>query len=232
MESAGRLTEQGGTPVFVQIGNKSYELIQDNRNGWNPEAFKQRYSEVLERYDYIVGDWGYNQLRLKGFYRDNHPKANRDTAISGVIDYINEYCNFGCAYFVLQKTKEPVKEALIQSKPDSGETTDDGKPKEQLPLREHLSSREHHAKMKQAKEASKAAAREAREAREAKEPKDGKEAKEPRGSGKETKESRESRDFKESKDTSMNKEHREPKAQRERGPQSRQQEGDNAGKDV
>lgn len=78
----------------------------DHRSGWNPEAFRERYSEVLERYDYIVGDWGYNQLRLKGFYRDNHPKATKDSTYSTLSDYINEYCNFGCAYFVLHKTKE------------------------------------------------------------------------------------------------------------------------------
>ncbi|WP_337926701.1 YutD family protein [Paenibacillus caui] len=156
--------------MFIQIGNKSYELVQDNRNGWNPEAFKQRYSEVLDRYDYIVGDWGYNQLRLKGFYRDNHPKATRDTAISSMADYINEYCNFGCAYFVLQKAKDlpKDKETLVGGRPDKDEEAGapGAAPKDQ-PLREHLSSREHHAKMKQAKEASKAAAREAREAKEA-----------------------------------------------------------------
>ena len=62
---------------MIVIGNKSYEVLKDHRNGWNLEAFRERYSEVLDRYDYIVGDWGYNQLRLKGFYRDNHPKAPR-----------------------------------------------------------------------------------------------------------------------------------------------------------
>ncbi|QCT04203.1 hypothetical protein E6C60_3492 [Paenibacillus algicola] len=91
---------------MIVIGNKSYELVIDYRSGWNPEVFRDRYSEVLERYDYIVGDWGYNQLRLKGFYRDNHPKATRDSSFSTLSDYINEYCNFGCAYFVLHKSKE------------------------------------------------------------------------------------------------------------------------------
>lgn len=91
---------------MIMIGNKSYELIENHRDGWNQEAFRERYSEVLDRYDYIVGDWGYNQLRLKGFYRDNHPKAPKDSTFSSMSDYINEYCNFGCAHFVLQKIKE------------------------------------------------------------------------------------------------------------------------------
>lgn len=97
----------------------------DHKDGWNPEAFRGRYSEVLDRYDYIVGDWGYSQLRLKGFYRDNHPKVNRDTAISGMVDYINEYCNFGCAYFVLHKLKETpqegsYKDVLVKEVPERG----------------------------------------------------------------------------------------------------------------
>ncbi|MFD0717422.1 YutD family protein [Paenibacillus sp. GCM10027626] len=88
---------------MIHIGGRSYELVEDHKNGWNPVAFRDRYSDVLDRYDYIIGDWGYNQLRLKGFFRDNHPKATPGSVISGIVDYINEYCNFGCAYFVLQK---------------------------------------------------------------------------------------------------------------------------------
>lgn len=99
---------------MIVIGGKGYELVLDHKDGWNPEAFRGRYSEVLDRYDYIIGDWGYSQLRLKGFYRDNHPKVNRDTAISGMVDYINEYCNFGCAYFVLHKLKEVPKEGTFK----------------------------------------------------------------------------------------------------------------------
>lgn len=92
--------------IIVQVGGKNYEIVQNHKEGWNAEVFRDRYSEVLERYDYIIGDWGYSQLRLKGFYRDNHPKATKDSTIASLVDYINEYCNFGCAYFVLQKSKD------------------------------------------------------------------------------------------------------------------------------
>ncbi|WP_221482234.1 YutD family protein, partial [Cohnella xylanilytica] len=84
-------------------GGNAYTLVHDHKNGWNPEAFRERFSEVLERYDYIVGDWGYNQLRLRGFFRDPQPKAPKESVITSLVDYINEYCNFGCAYFVLEK---------------------------------------------------------------------------------------------------------------------------------
>lgn len=106
-----------GGRTLIQIGGKTYEIIKQHRDGWNAEIFRERYSEVLDRYDYILGDWGYNQLRLKGFYRDGHPKAGKDTSLSSLTEYINEYCNFGCAYFVLQKTKEVAE----PPKPANGE---------------------------------------------------------------------------------------------------------------
>lgn len=100
---------------MIQIGNKTYELIVDHKNGWNQEAFKNRYSEVLDRYDYIVGDWGYDQLRLRGFFRENHPKAHKDSTIAFFQDYLNEYCNFGCAYFVLHKITQKQLQAQQQA---------------------------------------------------------------------------------------------------------------------
>jgi uncharacterized protein YutD len=102
----------------ILIGGKRYELIVDHKNGWNPSAFRDRYSDVLERYDYIIGDWGYNQLRLKGFFRDNHPKGSKDSYISGLVDYINEYCNFGCAYFVIQRHETSEQELAAMNELD------------------------------------------------------------------------------------------------------------------
>ena len=85
-----------------------YELWLNHKNGWNQEAFRDRYNEVLDRYDYIVGDWGHNQLRLKGFFKANHSKATKETSIVSLQDYLYEYCNFGCAYFVLEKVQHKV----------------------------------------------------------------------------------------------------------------------------
>ncbi|MNI59969.1 hypothetical protein D3C73_1151550 [compost metagenome] len=129
---------------------------------------------MLDRYDYIIGDWGYSQLRLKGFYRDNHPKVNRDTAISGMVDYINEYCNFGCAYFVLHKLKELPKDGDYKDiliKDSSEQALDEAASQEQaetaaVTVREHReapsraaernkdggSSKEHGGKERQVRE--------------------------------------------------------------------------------
>lgn len=88
---------------MIHIGGKTYELVKDHKDAYNFEALRDRYSDVLERYDYIVGDWGYSQLRLKGFFKENQQKATKETSIAGLADYLSEYCNFGCAYFILEK---------------------------------------------------------------------------------------------------------------------------------
>jgi uncharacterized protein YutD len=88
---------------MIHIGNRTYELVTEHKDAWNFEVCRDRFSEVLERYDYIVGDWGYNQLRLRGFFKENHPKATKESSIAFLQDYLNEYCNFGCAYFIIEK---------------------------------------------------------------------------------------------------------------------------------
>ncbi|WP_184317279.1 YutD family protein [Geobacillus subterraneus] len=90
---------------MICINNHCYELVENVRNAFNEEAFRARYADILGKYDYIVGDWGYNQLRLRGFFDDHNQKATYDTKISTLSEYLYEYCNFGCAYFVLRKVK-------------------------------------------------------------------------------------------------------------------------------
>lgn len=85
------------------IGERHYRLVSDYREGFNAEKLGERYSDVLARYDYIVGDWGYEQLRLKGFFQADNRRAHPDQRIDSLEDYLYEYCNFGCAYFVIER---------------------------------------------------------------------------------------------------------------------------------
>lgn len=88
---------------MIEIQGKKYEIVENYKDGYQEERFNERYSDILSKYDFIVGDWGYDQLRLKGFYDDQNPKASFDTKISTLDDYLYEYCNFGCAYFVIRR---------------------------------------------------------------------------------------------------------------------------------
>lgn len=88
---------------MIEIEGQFYEVIEDVKEGFQEKAFTERYSEILTKYDFIFGDWGYDQLRLKGFYDDQSTKASFDTKVSTIDDYLYEYCNFGCAYFIVKR---------------------------------------------------------------------------------------------------------------------------------
>lgn len=92
-----------------------YEVLEDVREGFKEEAFIARYSDILVKYDFIVGDWGYGQLRLKGFFDDKNQKSTYDTKISTIEDYLYEYCNFGCAYFIVQKTGRAPAQSVVEA---------------------------------------------------------------------------------------------------------------------
>ena len=109
VETPAEEKKKGETVVFVDdsnllIGERQYRLVRNYREGFDAERLGERFSEVLTRYDYIVGDWGYDQLRLEGFFREDDRKSLPEQRIDTLEDYLYEYCNFGCAYFVLERT--------------------------------------------------------------------------------------------------------------------------------
>ena len=87
---------------MIKVGQQYFELIEEYRECFDEEIFSARYSDILDKYDYVVGDYGYDQLRLKGFYKDSNKKAEISKRFSSIQDYILEYCNFGCPYFVVR----------------------------------------------------------------------------------------------------------------------------------
>ncbi|MCL2112387.1 MAG: YutD family protein [Streptococcaceae bacterium] len=89
----------------VSVGDKTFHVVRNYREAFDTEKLEQRFSDVLDKYDYIVGDWGFEQLRLKGFFSASRKKMEADNKIDHLEDYINEYCNYGCAYFVLRRIR-------------------------------------------------------------------------------------------------------------------------------
>ena len=117
-------------PVFRQVGdqilseNLSFELLKNEKEAFDATVFGQRFSEILTKFDYIVGDWSNEQLRLRGFYKEERDVATMDK-LSRLDDYLLEYCSYGCAYFVLENKephrasfdkKSPVKKSSIRRK--------------------------------------------------------------------------------------------------------------------
>ncbi|BAU26832.1 uncharacterized protein YutD [Aneurinibacillus soli] len=110
---------------MIRVQDNVYELVEEHKEGFKPDVFKERYSDILSKFDYILGDWGYGQLRLKGFFEDTNRKAPYDARLSFLDEYILEYCNFGCSYFLLKKTKsgsaQPIESEIVEAEGETGD---------------------------------------------------------------------------------------------------------------
>lgn len=120
-------------PVFRQVGdqilseNLSFELLKNEKEAFDATVFGQRFSEILTKFDYIVGDWSNEQLRLRGFYKEERDVATMDK-LSRLDDYLLEYCSYGCAYFVLEN-KEPHRASFDKKSPGRKTHTEEREPK-------------------------------------------------------------------------------------------------------
>lgn len=87
----------------ITIDDQPYRLLVDHREGFETDALKQRYTSFFDRYDFIIGDWASDKLRLKGFYQLNPQKRGQFKQIDQLTDYLNEYINYGAPYFLMAK---------------------------------------------------------------------------------------------------------------------------------
>ncbi len=87
----------------VLINNIKYKIIKDEKNGFNLEETTSKLTDYFYNYDYVVGDWAYGKLRLKGFNKKNNKNFNVINDYNKVDKYINENCAYGCKYFIIEK---------------------------------------------------------------------------------------------------------------------------------
>lgn len=89
----------------VNIGGVEYELIENVKDCFDLEQIIEKYTEYFDGYDYILGDYAYGKLRLKGFYEHNNAKKSPINDINIMKDYLNNQCAYGCKYYLLKKIK-------------------------------------------------------------------------------------------------------------------------------
>lgn len=77
--------------IETKCGN--FEIVKDTNNVFNIVQFEERFCEILKRYEYIVGDYFQDLLRLKGFTKENTYR---------IPDYINEFCALDSQYYILR----------------------------------------------------------------------------------------------------------------------------------
>ena len=87
----------------ITINNVEYEVVKESDNSIDKEVLSEKITDYFDSFDYIVGDWAYGKLRLKGFYDSNNKKKKKINDIANLDSYIENKCAYGCKWFVLRK---------------------------------------------------------------------------------------------------------------------------------
>ena len=90
----------------IILENNEYELIEDNGDCFSESEIKEKYTDYFDEFDYILGDYAYNKLRLKGFCERNNTRYNKINDYKTKDKYLNTLCAYKCKYFVLKRVKK------------------------------------------------------------------------------------------------------------------------------
>lgn len=86
----------------ITINNNEYELAKDEFGVFTNDLI-EKITDYFEPFDYIFGDYSYGKVRFKGFYDSKSKQVKELNDIKNLDNYINNYCSFGCKWFLLKK---------------------------------------------------------------------------------------------------------------------------------
>ncbi len=89
----------------ILLEDKEYELLKNVGEGFDLELIKEKYTDFFAPYDYIVGDFAYGKVRLKGFCEKNNKLYKPYNDKNTIEKYIEDKCAYGCKWFVLKKVE-------------------------------------------------------------------------------------------------------------------------------
>lgn len=90
----------------IILEETNYGVLKNYRDGFDTEALTERYTEYFKPYDYILGDWSYGKLRLKGFYKKDNKNCRELNNFENIDKYIETNCAYDCRYFIIEKVFE------------------------------------------------------------------------------------------------------------------------------
>lgn len=90
----------------IYINNIKYLIVENYNDAIEKEILCEKITDFFENYDYIVGDWAYGNLRLKGFNEQKNKNFSSLNDYNDVMNYLSKYCAYGCKYFILKKISE------------------------------------------------------------------------------------------------------------------------------
>ena len=86
----------------IKINEKEFEIIKDYRDAIEINELENKLTEYFDDYDYILGDWAYGKLRLKGFCTTENKNFKDINDYNNIEEYIKDNCAYNCRYFILR----------------------------------------------------------------------------------------------------------------------------------
>lgn len=87
---------------YIIINDRKYYLLEDYKNGFEINIVSEKLTDYFSYFDYIVGDWSYGKLRLKGFCKKANNNRKEINDFNKKNQYIKNHCAYDCKYFVLE----------------------------------------------------------------------------------------------------------------------------------
>lgn len=90
----------------IEVNGYVYEIVENVREAVDEEIIKEKLTDYFVPFDYVVGDWAYSKLRLKGFNDKKNKNFKEINDYAKVHEYIENDCAYGCRYFILKKIEK------------------------------------------------------------------------------------------------------------------------------
>ncbi len=87
----------------IILNNIEYMVIKDYKDALNISEILEKFTDYFYDFDYIVGDYSYDKLRLKGFCKRKNEKYQSFNDYDNVDNYLKDYCSYDCKYYILEK---------------------------------------------------------------------------------------------------------------------------------
>lgn len=89
----------------ITLNEIEYEIIKDYKSAINIEELKEKITDYFNDYDYILGDYSYDKLRLKGFCEKDNKIFKTINDYTKISEYLKNFCSHDCKYFIIKKVK-------------------------------------------------------------------------------------------------------------------------------
>ena len=90
----------------VIIDNKKYEVIKNYRDALDVTDLEGKITDYYNGFDYILGDYAYGKVRLKGFNTNENKNFKPINDYNNIDEYIKNNCAYDCKYFILKQIVE------------------------------------------------------------------------------------------------------------------------------